>query len=278
MIKEIVGRVSGRTGLLAAIAAAGALAIAAAAPKPAGHTGRFEGSAVKIGQGTARLVVLTDNRGALERFGVELTAGALQGLPAHDNPGAGTLNWYYNLQFPKGAPATGFDHVMIDWNPHGHVPPGVYTVPHFDFHFFVINQTQQDKIRYPHEEQGMEGVEMPAPDLMAPGYIIPPGTQINRMGIHAVDRNAPELHGQPFTSTFVYGYYARQLVFIEPMVAFAYLTSRPDMTRPIPAPAAYSFPAHYPTQYRVTYDAARQVYQVLLGGLKSWSAPRSARR
>ena len=28
--------------------------------------------------------------------------------------------------------------MMLDWNPQGHQPPGVYTVPHFDFHFYMV--------------------------------------------------------------------------------------------------------------------------------------------
>lgn len=259
-------------GLLALAAVAGLLAVASAAPRGPHRTGRFEGPAVKVGQGTARLVVVTGPKGAIDTFGVELSEGALKGLPTEDDPHGGTLNWHYTLQFPKGAPATGFDHVMMDWNPHGHVPPGIYTVPHFDFHFFLITQAEQDKIRYPHEEQGMEGVVMPAAKLLPPGYMIPPGTQINRMGVHAIDGNTPELHGQPFTATFIYGYHAGQLVFLEPMVTHAYLSSKPDLTKTVPVPAAYSFPAHYPTQYRVRYDATHHVYQLMFDGLRAWSS------
>src|SRR4051812_20501784 len=29
-----------------------------------------------------------------------------------------------------------FDHVTIDWNPHGHHPIPIYGKPHFDFHFY----------------------------------------------------------------------------------------------------------------------------------------------
>jgi hypothetical protein len=27
--------------------------------------------------------------------------------------------------------------VGLNWNPHGHIPPGVYDLPHFDFHFYI---------------------------------------------------------------------------------------------------------------------------------------------
>lgn len=38
------------------------------------------------------------------------------------------------LAFPDVAPAP-FEHATLDWNPEGHPPPGIYTVPHFDVHF-----------------------------------------------------------------------------------------------------------------------------------------------
>ena len=39
------------------------------------------------------------------------------------------------------------------------------------------------------------------------------------MGVHAVNPSAPEFHNQPFTATFLYGYYNKQQTFIEPMAA-----------------------------------------------------------
>jgi len=71
---------------------------------------------------------------------------------------------------------------------------------------------------------------------------------------------------------------AKQLVFLEPMVSLAFLNSRPDMRRKIPVPGAYSFAAHYPTQYRVRYDAARRVYQVMLDRLRAWRGGAAERR
>ena len=41
------------------------------------------------------------------------------------------------------AAATPFEHIVINWNPHGHPPPEIYSVPHFDFHFYT--QTRADR-------------------------------------------------------------------------------------------------------------------------------------
>ena len=39
---------------------------------------------------------------------------------------------------PDVAAATGFDHLGVNWEPHGH-PPGAFLTPHFDFHFYTID-------------------------------------------------------------------------------------------------------------------------------------------
>ena len=26
---------------------------------------------------------------------------------------------------------------LLNWNPHGHIPPGIYDRPHFDVHFYM---------------------------------------------------------------------------------------------------------------------------------------------
>ena len=31
-----------------------------------------------------------------------------------------------------------FKHQVTNYNPEGHGPPGVYSVPHFDFHFYMV--------------------------------------------------------------------------------------------------------------------------------------------
>jgi hypothetical protein len=36
------------------------------------------------------------------------------------------------------AQATGFNHLMINWEPHGH-PPALFAVSHFDFHFYTVD-------------------------------------------------------------------------------------------------------------------------------------------
>ncbi len=240
----------------------------------------YFGPAVTFGAGTAWTVVEADAHNRPIAFGFEFTAGALSELPALPNPRDRSLDWPYYLFFPVNAPSTGFDHVNIDWHPLGHAPKGIYTVPHFDFHFYAIPVSAQLAIHYPHSEsENMTGVAMPAKTLLPPGYMIPPGTEVNEMGLHAIPANAPEFHGKPFTNTLIYGYDPHgALVFVEPMITVKYLLSHPHFSAAIPVPASYSLPGYYPRRYSVTYDASQHLYKIMYSNLRPWHASQLARR
>ena len=114
----------------------------------------------------------------------------------------------------------------------------------------------------------MAGVVLPPKELIPPGYFIPPGTQVDRMGVHAVAKAAPEFHGHPFTYTMIYGYDNKTLAFLEPMLAIAYLQTRPSVIESVAAPESVSYTAYYPGRYSVSYDAKRQVYRVVFDQLR----------
>ena len=42
------------------------------------------------------------------------------------------------------------------------------------------------------------------------------------MGWHWIDPLSPEFTGQPFSKTYIYGYYGGELSFVEPMITLAY--------------------------------------------------------
>lgn len=62
------------------------------------------------------------------------------------------------------------------------------------------------------------------------------------MGSHWVYEKTPELHGQPFTHTFIYGTYDGKVIFIEPMVAKSFLEQKPSVKAPIPQPSSVHAP------------------------------------
>lgn len=266
--KRRFGRSAGLAAALVLGAAAGPLGQAIAAEGAANAT--YEGKPMPVGHGTARVVVRTGAAGEPATVAVMLSRDALDGLPAKLNPR--TLpegEWEYALKMPAKGPRTGYTHVVVDWNPEGHPPPGVYSVPHFDFHFYMMSGAERAKVAFPGGAAD-PAAQAPAPALLAAGYQVVPETAVPKMGVHAIDVTAPEFHGKPFAATFIYGYYQRRMVFLEPMVTRKFLLTRPDFTSPVPAPAAYSLPGHYPSRYGVRYDAAKKAYFLELGGLKPW--------
>jgi hypothetical protein len=247
---------------LVSVASVLVLGIAFAGPARAAT---YRGAPTAIGNGTARAVVTTDAAGHPTAVMVVLTPGALQNLPPSDKAGG---EWEYLIAMPRGA-KTGFNHIAIDWNPHGHPPPHIYTVPHFDFHFYTVSRAQQLAVAFPkYPKDPASFVTDKA--IVPPGYQVFPDTAVSEMGVHAAFMGAPEFHGVPFTRTFIYGYYKDRLTFLEPMITRAFLLSHPDVTIPLRTPASYSTAGWYPTKYVVRYDAARNVYILALTGLRHW--------
>jgi len=230
----------------------------------------YKGVPVDIGNGTARVVVQTDKSDKPASVAVEMTEGALKGLPTTPNKRTKEGSWNFVLAMPKNGPETGYTHVLLDWNPHGHPPPHIYSVPHFDFHFYGISSPAREKVSFTGPKDPAAVVSNAA--LVAPDYKVVPDTVVDKMGVHAIDTTSHEFHGKPFTATFIYGYYNGQLIFVEPMVTLAFLNTKPDLTQSVKTPTQYSLPGHYPTRYSVRYDKQNKVFVIGLGGLKSWSS------
>jgi hypothetical protein len=266
-------KLTGNGCVAAAIGLILAAGTAYAADGPAIHMG----TAVKVGQGTARTMVVESKTGQPASIAVLLSEKALQGLPQGH---AGSHEAFLTeLPMPATGPKTGYDHAMLDWNPAGHPPAGIYTPPHFDFHFYLIDPASRDAITFK-GEAAAQAAKAPAVDLVPAGYVVPPDTAVEKMGLHGVDPSGPEFKGKPFTATFIYGYHKGENVFVEPMVTKAFLETKPDVTLAVRTPKAYSRPGWYPTRYRVAYDAKARSYVVALAGLKPWQmegAPMASR-
>lgn len=225
------------------------------------------GAPTKIGGGTAQVIVETDSAGAPTSIAISMTEGAVSGVPTELNKNSPEGGYEYALAMPDGV-NTGYGKIMVDWNPQGHPPEHVYTVPHFDFHFYAIAPEEVERIMFTGPDD--PAIQVSDKDLLAPDYQVIPDTAVPMMGVHAIDMTAPELHGEPFTETFIYGYDKGKLIFLEPMVTQAFLQSRPDVTMPVKTPAKYSEPGFYPASYTVRFDAAADRYMIQLGGLKAW--------
>lgn len=254
-------RITGRSTLAATYGCA-LLVLSGGSWAAQGAEGVYEGKSVPIGKGEAHTVVRTDANGQLQSVGVVFTEGMLDGLPA---AAAGKdPDFPYPLPMPTKGPKTVFDHVVINWESVGHPPPKVYDVPHFDFHFYMVSSKEQQHTMYKSEAESGDPAQKPAAGLMPAGYILPPGTAVPQMGVHAINPASGEFQGQPFTATFIYGFHNKRQAFVEPMVSLAFLQSKAAFSAPVSRPASYTKKGKYPSAYSVKYDQASKSYAVTL--------------
>lgn len=222
-------------------------------------SGTFFGASAPMATGSGRAYVVLDAAGKPTELGVAITEAALVGLPAAITE--------YGFPLPAEASATAFKLATINWQPTGHPPMNIFTVPHFDFHFYTITNAERDVITPADPQFGAKMLKAPAASFVPAGYT-PDVMGIPRMGLHWADLSGPEYAGQAFGKTFIYGSYDAQFIFAEPMMTKAYLESKPAaVATPVKIPAQYQVSGYQPTSYTVSYDAATKEYRVALTGL-----------
>lgn len=242
----------------------------------AAGTQREYGSALRLGNGFARTYVVVDGmNGQPIELGVALDAEALEQLPTGPEP---TM---LHLALPPRAPEP-YEFVMVDWNPQGHEPASVYTLPHFDFHFYTVAHEELAGIVPENPAYAREADNLPTGSFVPEHYVAlaPPGeapsaAAVPKMGVHWLDVRSPELQAmlgnpqghQPFTRTFIYGSWNGEFTFYEPMITLAHLMSRPNEVIPIPRPTEFAEAGHYPTSYRISFDEGTGEYRIALTGL-----------
>lgn len=150
-----------------------------------------------------------------------------------------------NLLIPvSDQSGTPFKFVMLNWNSSGHEPDNVYTLPHFDFHFYT--SSQNEVMNY--MDEAKLNAEPNAAYIPANHISGPP---VPMMGKHYIDAATPELHGQTFTQTFLYGSYDSKVVFWEPMITLNFLKSTNNFVRDLPQPSKYQQAGYYPTKMKI---------------------------
>ncbi len=203
------------------------------------------GDSASLGNGTIKAWIKTDSVNNPQSIGFTLTEDVLTNLPA-----IGTM---IHLNLPKNVSDTLFNHILFDWNPMGHPPAGIYTLPHFDLHFYIINK--QKRLAIP---GGPDPIKV-EPRFVPPDYVSDP-TGVPQMGTHWTDTTASEFHGHVFDKTFIYGYAKGKFSFYEPMFTKTYLETHPHFTGSIKQPAEFQKEGYYPTTYKIDYDSANHVY------------------
>ncbi len=221
----------------------------------------YEGPEVKMGNGTARSWISVNYKDMPQEVGIELTQGALTNLPQDPTDFA---NETFVLPLDqKAKDLTPFDHVVIDWNPQGH-EPAAYQVPHFDFHFYIMSLADQMNIPAYTPTTASLFDNLPPATHLPSNYIATPGG-VPQMGKHWVDVTSPELNGQPFTKTFIYGTYNGAVTFLEPMITIATIQSGQSSSTAIPQPQVYE-KTHtwYPTKYNIYMGTSSHNYYITL--------------
>lgn len=224
------------------------------------------GTPLPFGNGSARVYVVQRDGEPLE-VGVALSELSFTGLPADHSPGGmqmpdGHHTYDYVLEMPASNP-TPYQFVLLGWNPAGHEPPGIYDKPHFDFHFYTTPLAERNAILPTDPQFAAKAARYPEGDFRPAGYNPLPGA-VPMMGAHWVDPTSPELNGQTFTKTFLYGSWDGALTFAEPMITKAFLETKPDVRTPIPTPARFRAAGNYASEYRVYWEPSTKEYRVAL--------------
>ncbi|GHE10269.1 hypothetical protein [Streptomyces alanosinicus] len=272
------------------------------------HTRSYEGPCASfgpeqdLGNGSLRSYTQLNDDGSPATVGVAFTHDALAGLPTdmndrhhcYDVNGDGRIDqntecvggYEHPLALPDtttAAPGLSTKWVLVNYNPLGHGLPGVYDVPHLDFHFYLKPKSVRDSIRtgpcglvincddYTKATKPLDAPYMPA------GYMDHKEAAEGAMGNHLMDTDdSPEWHGQPFTHTFMYGDWDGNLLFEEPMITKKWFEGLADHTNEngcysINQPAAWQQAGFYPRRYCIRYRPGRDDFTVSLEDF--YSAP-----
>lgn len=212
------------------------------------------GEDVTVGRGTARSFIIVNSVGDPEQIGFTFTASTLEDLPMHSA--------MFEIPVPKGN-NTMVDHISFDFNAHGHEPPGVYDVPHFDIHFYNISKAERAAIKPNTKEMEL----LPSAEYVPQDYAPIPGGDPN-MGKHWTDTTGTEFNGKPFDKTFIYGSYDGRFIFHEAMIALSYLQTKPNVTMAIKQQNKVQVGGYYPASFSIKFDEEKQLYTVSMDNLQ----------
>lgn len=199
-------------------------------------------------------------------FGIEVPLTAVQNAPLEQE-----------MVFPpqpvavialpdQVAEVTGFDHLGLDWEPHGH-PPALFMTPHFDFHFYTVTPDRVEEIDCTDNNKPSQ---LPAgytlPDIEIPGLGELVGLCVPQMGMHAM-LEAELDQTEPFGAAMIVGYYQQDLIFLEPMISRAKLLTASSFDMEVPTLPDAGDDVTIPAAFSATYDEEARSYRFVFSGL-----------
>jgi hypothetical protein len=265
---------------------------------------RHLGSQTELGRGTVSSYAELNGKGEPAAIGVVFSPTALDGLPEGgsdhhhcvDRNKNGTIDhateciptFEHVIPLPDAVARRAdipFKWVLLNWNPVGHIPPGIYDVPHFDVHFFMEPIANVFALR-----SGLCGPEFFSCDQFEVAKRPVPLNYIHSdyrdvdavvpaMGNHLIDVTGAEFNKQPFTRSWIYGAYGGRVIFYEEMVTRAFLLSKPQSCVPIKSPKAVAVSGFYPTVSCLRHSATTGETAVSMEAfiLRAASPPQTAK-
>ncbi|MFL5741006.1 MAG: hypothetical protein ACJ75B_12365 [Flavisolibacter sp.] len=217
----------------------------------------FKSDEVAVHGGKAWSTITLDKKDVPQQLSLVLNDAVLNSVPiggigdGHDGMHGNDL---FAPLHSKALATTPFQTIMLNWNQNGHEPAGVYDRPHFDFHFYTTTSTEVMAYTDPVKMDQ----NIPSASYVPANYVAGPGVPM--MGKHWIDVNTPELHGQPFTQTLLYGSYDSKTVFVEPMITLEFLKTTSNFERDIPQPAKFQKAGYYPTKLNIVkHDGVTEI-------------------
>ncbi len=250
---------------------------------------RIPGFTQSIGNGEVTSFAQFDEQGIPIKIGVAFSADALEGLPSTrsdlhncaDRNEDGTVDkskecspWHeWVLPLPHKASKNNeipFNWILLNWNPRGHIPPGVYDTPHFDIHYYIAPIAEIFAI-----EAGTCGPEYvdcdqfevgkkPVPEQYMHADFVNLNAVAPSMGNHLIDTTAVEFKGEPFTHTWIYGAYDGEVIFYEQMVTREFVLGKNTVTQDIKTTPAVERSGFYPNSYSIEHNKDTDEYLLSL--------------
>jgi hypothetical protein len=207
---------------------------------------------VVVGAGVISTWVELDARGAPAALGVTLPERVVETVTDE--------GFMLSLDFPA-VPGLPFRHVLFDWVPTGHPPMETYGHPHWDAHFYTISADARRAIGHGPVDARPDARYLPDSFIPVPQLGL---YSFAEMGVHWVDSHAGELHDHTFDQTLIYGSTGTETIFVEPMFTSAFLATLPDLTAPVPQPAAVATAGFYPTVYVIRHLPEERAFRISL--------------
>jgi hypothetical protein len=162
--------------------------------------------------------------------------------------------------------ATGFDHLAVNWEAHGH-PPTTFLTPHFDFHFYIVAPGRVAAIDCADTQKPAHlPTRYSLPDIAIPGMGTLVGLCVPGMGMHGVPTQ-DLADTAAFGASMLVGYYQQNLIFLEPMISQGKLAQAKSFSMAVPALPASDAKRVWPTRFEASYDATARAYRLVFSGL-----------